>query len=141
MPGTRRRTSTPARAASSRLAYSGGGAIRYASVIHRRSVALAARSWTARYMRARPGTPDRTRAVEDPHSAGSASSSSGGSGAPARRQMRANASSSAAAAGPVTATMVSRHGLRPRAGSPAHSLPMHSPPVIAQLPSVTSSLR
>src|SRR5205814_2119230 len=34
------------------------------------------------------------------------------------------------AAGPVTATMVSRHGLRPRAGSPTHSLPMHSPPVI-----------
>src|SRR5947209_2051089 len=58
--------STPARAASSRLAYSGGGAIRYASVIHRRSVALAVRSWTARYMRARPGTRDRTRAVGEP---------------------------------------------------------------------------
>src|SRR5207253_333813 len=97
------RTSTSLFAASTSAAYNGAGATRYASVIQRRSAALAASSCTVRYTRARPGTPSTGRTVEPPAVGGSASSSSGGRAGPARLQMRANAPSNAAAAGRVVA--------------------------------------
>src|SRR5882672_11065406 len=119
VPGSSRRTSTPLFAASTMAAYRGGGATRYASVIHRRSWAAAASICTARYARDCAGTPSITRSAEEPHGSDAAATASGGRGAPVVAHTRANEPSSTATAGPHTASIVSRHGIRPCSGPPA----------------------
>src|SRR2546422_7841777 len=63
-------------------------------------------------MRAPPGTPSTTRAVQPPESSTDPASSSGGRGTPARRHTRLNARSRAGTAEPLMASIVSRHGNR-----------------------------
>src|SRR5436853_447734 len=79
-------------------------------------------------MRAPPGTPSTTRAVQPPAASTDPTSSSGGRGTPARRQTRPNARSRAGTAEPPMASMVSRQG-RPRGAQGARALGVQVDPV------------